>query len=224
MARTRSWLKKNGITSTDPRTAQQAAERIVENRMWAKMSLKGNPLAVPFYNRSAFFRSRCYVRSFFRMNIAGLDTGLAGLMAIRCGGLYLAPRAIHVYKIAERFKTVCPFCESPGAETLEHLFLRCTRWADERTAFLTNILTAINELSNTLDDKSTVTILLGGGGSASAHSTPFTLGERWSRFRRNKPNPFFIDVVRFLSAIFRVRRAIFFSCRVDTSSSPAAPG
>ena len=154
---------------------------------------------VPQYNNL-----RCY----------SLDSGLAGLIACRTGGIRLARHAALAQLIHASYANCCPCCKVPVRESLAHLFLDCSAWKTQRAAHLKVVISKIRNAVTGMRGTEVVTVLLGG------RTRNFTLGAAWLSGSASRP-AYYLNVVRFLAAIKSQRNKFFFVARSTPAPAPA---
>jgi hypothetical protein len=131
-----------------------------------------------------------------------LDCGMAGLIAARTGGLMTAYRAAKAGLIDDDALQMCPCCEKPCRESLEHILLHCSAWEDERAETLALLLQRLPSGSMTATAK--CRILLGGSAMGWSFGSAWCDGEGDSL-------PLFLYVVKFFALIKRRRSKLVWS-------------
>ena len=150
--------------------------------------------------------TRGFVRAYNNLRCYSLDSGLAGLIACRTGGIRLARHAALAQLIHASYANCCPCCKVPVRESLAHLFLDCSAWKTQRAAHLKVVISKIRNAVTGLRGSEVVTLLLGG------RTRNFTLGAAWLSGSASRP-AYYLNVVRFLAAIKSQRNKFFFVAR-----------
>ena len=180
-----------------------------------KLSTKavGTQTGLVRYVECKFSLTKAFLSTFSKhfTRFCAIEQGVVGLVSCRGGNLFTSYNRARAGFIPDEFLSTCPCCMRKHQESINHLFLSCSKWATERASFLAPLLALLPApLSRT--DK--VTCILGGTVNG------FTLGEKWT----NGTNALFLSVARFLAAIRPRRKECLLALQPAPSMSPGLSG
>ena len=159
-----------------------------------------------------------------------LASGLHWLCRARVKAIWTAKEFLNIKYLDPRWENQCPMCLAVGGtETLEHLFLRCSRWRQQRRKHLRPLLRVMTEramlagvVERSLRSELRVRYLLGGAyvteGNEEHHLPHWLVGEidatlleaavqAYTEGRRDRIEglPAYIKVARFLQEVMPLR-------------------
>ena len=218
---TRTWISRyleddiaEQVSSSTPQVAASTVRKVLIQKDWSAACCAS--VGARFYEEAGFVETRGFVRAYNNLRCYSLDSGLAGLIACRTGGIRLARHAALAQLIHASYANCCPCCKVPVRESLAHLFLDCSAWKTQRAAHLKVVISKIRNAVTGLRGSEVVTLLLGG------RTRNFTLGAAWLSGSASRP-AYYLNVVRFLAAIKSQRNKFFFVARNTPAPAPAAP-
>lgn len=166
----------------------------------ASQSYASDSKGLRFYNEYNMSATRTFLDDAITRRAVCFGHGIAGLLALRCGGFWSATRAARLNMIDEKFLSTCPCCNAPVPESAAHMLFDCAAWTVKRLHFLDTMITAIPA---TLPKDARVALLCGGTAGGEALKS-FT--QSWWK-SVNGGTPLYIRVASFLNSIFKDRSA-----------------
>ena len=173
------WLRRQLPAALDVLHPVTRAKRVLK-QLWKSMvtSAAGSTVSLRNYVERGFEKTRSFIKTgkFYHRT----SRGLTWLARIRCGGFWSVHRLASIGLVpADPWLQRCPCCleELQFGESLEHMFLHCARFQEDRDLFLSDMVASLE----TTGDTDTVTCLCGG---AALSATGQTLRvPRWEKKR-----------------------------------------
>ena len=200
---TARWMRRWVKQALPSVSIKKAVQKVAENSRLDADKSKG----MLSYDEYEFESTRKYLHTAGKLNL-GCDRGLKGLLAARTGGLMTGDRAARQGLIRSVFKNKCPCCGCVGPETLEHMFLDCAAWSEERDEFVTPVTDLAPIM---LKGHDLLIVLLGGAARG------FGFGRQWA-IRHEDGMPLFVTIAHFFERIFTRRAGLLWGSASTTRS------
>jgi len=157
----RYWLRRQLPQALNEHDSATRA-KLVLKQIWKRMVTHdvGSRASLRKYIECGFRETHQFVKTgkFYHRT----SRGMTWLARIRCGGFWSAHRLASIGLLpSDPWLRRCPCCleELQFGESLEHMFLHCTLFREERDACIGGLVAALGETTN---DTDTVTCLCGG--------------------------------------------------------------
>lgn len=135
-----------------------------------------------------------------------LGRGMRAVSLCRVGSFWTSKKLARLELVHRKYKSQCPCCGEVGeGETIEHILLRCSKWAEQREEYLGDVI-----LQDDWEPRDVCTILLGGEhmGVRMDDWLPKRLGEETDYCEEEQVSCGVYSVARFMQSIASKRFSI----------------